>query len=150
MLYLIPVGTGLVLVLLVAGFFLLADLLVAAQSNLAFLGMWIVSTRSDLAGFLPFDADALSSSNIQHMAHFRIKIKDCLVKLHKKKNEIWRTPLKHPNPPIFGCASMAPLPVGQGSKEPARGGVLGVSSATSFFLNSPYRQRLPSDGHVSD
>ena len=30
------------------------------------------------------------------------------------------------------------LPVGQGSKEPARGGVLGVSSATSFFLNSPY------------
>ena len=33
---------------------------------------------------------------------------------------------------------MAPLPVGQGSKEPARGGVLGVSSATSFFLNSPY------------
>ena len=37
--------------------------------------------------------------------HFRIKIKDCLVKLHKKKNGIWRTPLKHPNPPIFGCAS---------------------------------------------
>ena len=34
--------------------------------------------------------------------------------------------------------SMASLPVGQGSKEPARGGVLGVSSATSFFLNSPY------------
>ena len=33
--------------------------------------------------------------------------------------------------------SMAPLPVGQGSREPARGGVLGVSSATSFFLNSP-------------
>ena len=28
--------------------------------------------------------------------------------------------------------------LGQGSKEPARGGVLGVSSATSFFLNSPY------------
>ena len=32
---------------------------------------------------------------------------------------------------------MAPLPVGQGSKEPARGGVLGVSSATSFFLEFP-------------
>ena len=29
---------------------------------------------------------------------------------------------------------MAPLPVGQGSKEPARGGVLGVSSATSGTL----------------
>ena len=42
--------------------------------------------------------------------------------------------MKHPKPPTFGCASMAPLPVGQGSKEPARGGVLGVSSATSFFL----------------
>ena len=34
---------------------------------------------------------------------------------------------------------MAPLPVGQGSKEPARGGVLGVSSATSFFLEFPLR-----------
>ena len=32
---------------------------------------------------------------------------------------------------------MAPLPVGQGSKEPARGGVLGVSSATSFFNEFP-------------
>ena len=32
---------------------------------------------------------------------------------------------------------MEPLPVGQGSKEPARGGVLGVSSATSFFLEFP-------------
>ena len=32
---------------------------------------------------------------------------------------------------------MAPPPVGQGSKEPARGGVLGVSSATSFFLEFP-------------
>ena len=35
---------------------------------------------------------------------------------------------------------MAPLPVGQGSKEPARGGVLGVSSATSFFLEFPLRK----------
>ena len=37
---------------------------------------------------------------------------------------------------------MAPLPVGQGSKEPARGGVLGVSSATSFFLEFPLFQVL--------
>ena len=63
-------GTGLVLVLLVAGFFLLADLLLlvvllfAAQSNLAFLGMWRCSTRPDLAELLPFDADAGSSSNM--------------------------------------------------------------------------------------
>ena len=59
-----------VLVLLVAGFFLLADLLLlvvllfAAQSNLAFLGMWRCSTRPDLAELLPFDADAGSSSNM--------------------------------------------------------------------------------------
>ena len=59
-----------VLVLLVAGFFLLADLLLlvvllfAAQSNLAFLGMWIELTRMDLAELLPFDADAGSSSNM--------------------------------------------------------------------------------------
>ena len=52
-------------------------------------------------------------------------------------NRIELTRILHPNPPIFGCVSMAPLPVGQGSKEPARGGVLGVSSATSFFLNFP-------------
>ena len=51
-------GTGLVLVLLVAGFFLLADLLLlvvllfAAQSNLAFLGMWIELTPIELAAFL--------------------------------------------------------------------------------------------------
>ena len=52
--------------------FLLADLLLlvsrtidfAAQSNLAFLGMWIESTRPDLAELLPFDADAGSSSNM--------------------------------------------------------------------------------------
>ena len=37
---------------------------------------------------------------------------------------------------------MAPLPVGQGSKEPARGGVLGVSSATSFFLEFPLITRI--------
>ena len=69
-LYLIPVGTGLVLVLLVAGFFLLADLLLlvvllfAAQSNLAFLGMWIELNRVYQAELLPFDADAGSSSNM--------------------------------------------------------------------------------------
>ena len=69
-LYLIPVGADMVLVLLVAGFFLLADLLLlvvllfAAQSNLAFLGMWRCSTRPDLAELLPFDADAGSSSNM--------------------------------------------------------------------------------------
>lgn len=53
-------------------FFLLADLLLlvrrtidfAAQSNLAFLGMWRCSTRPDLAELLPFDADAGSSSNM--------------------------------------------------------------------------------------
>ena len=50
--------------------FLLADLLLlvtidfAAQSNLAFLGMWRCSTRPDLAELLPFDADAGSSSNM--------------------------------------------------------------------------------------
>ena len=46
--------------------FLLADLLLlfAAQSNLAFLGMWIESTRPDLAELLPCDADAGSSSNM--------------------------------------------------------------------------------------
>ena len=39
----------------------------AAQSNLAFLGMWITSSRPDLAGFLPFDADAGShNGEIQH------------------------------------------------------------------------------------
>ena len=43
---------------------------------------------------------------------------------------------------------MAPLPVGQGSKEPARGGVLGVSSATSFFLEFPLQGRgLDSGGY---
>ena len=40
---------------------------------------------------------------------------------------------------------MAPLPVGQGSKEPARGGVLGVSSATSFFLEFPLLKKAPTD-----
>ena len=52
--------------------FLLADLLLlvrrtidfAAQSNLAFLGMWRCSNRPDLAELLPFDADAGSSSNM--------------------------------------------------------------------------------------
>ena len=55
--------------------FLLADLLLlvrrtidfAAQSNLAFLGMWIELNRPGLASFLPFgpfDADAGSSSNM--------------------------------------------------------------------------------------
>ena len=52
--------------------FLLADLLLlvrrtidfAAQSNLAFLGMWIELNRPDVASFLPFDADAGSSSNM--------------------------------------------------------------------------------------
>ena len=39
-------------------------LTVAAQSNLAFLGMWRCSTRPDLAELLPFDADAGSSSNM--------------------------------------------------------------------------------------
>ena len=39
-------------------------LLFAAQSNLAFLGMWRCSTRPDLAELLPFDADAGSSSNM--------------------------------------------------------------------------------------
>ena len=61
-----------VLVLLVAGFFLLADLLLlvrrtidfAAQSNLAFLGMWIELNRVYQAELLPFDADAGSSSNM--------------------------------------------------------------------------------------
>ena len=53
-----------VLVLLVAGFFLLADLLFAAQSNLAFLGMWRCSTRPDLAELLPFDEDAGRDPNI--------------------------------------------------------------------------------------
>ena len=36
----------------------------AAQSNLAFLGMWRCSNRPDLAELLPFDADAGSSSNM--------------------------------------------------------------------------------------
>ena len=36
----------------------------AAQSHLAFLGMWRCSTRPDLAELLPFDADAGSSSNM--------------------------------------------------------------------------------------
>ena len=52
-------------------FFLLADLLLlvrrtidfAAQSNLAFLGMWITSNGVYQAELLPFDADAGSSSN---------------------------------------------------------------------------------------
>jgi len=69
-LYLIPVGTDMVLVLLVAGFFSSltssssSSLLFAAQSNLAFLGMWRCSTRPNLAELLPFDADAGSSSNM--------------------------------------------------------------------------------------
>ena len=48
-------------------------------------------------------------------------------------------PLKNTQTPYFWLRvhSTPPGPVGQGSKEPARGGVLGVSSATSFFLNSP-------------
>ena len=41
-----------------------ADFCSAAQSNLAFLGMWRCSTRPDLAELLPFDADAGSSSNM--------------------------------------------------------------------------------------
>ena len=51
-----------VLVLLVAG--CLPRRVSAAQSNLAFLGMWIELTRPDLAELLPFDADAGSSSNM--------------------------------------------------------------------------------------
>ena len=43
---------------------------------------------------------------------------------------------------------MAPLPVGQGSKEPARGGVLGVSSATSFFLEFPLLPSAMPNGHT--
>ena len=42
----------------------LGEPLTAAQSNLAFLGMWRCSTRPDLAELLPFDADAGSSSNM--------------------------------------------------------------------------------------
>jgi hypothetical protein len=61
----------------------------------------------------------------------------------RRKMGSGRALLKHPNPPIFGCASMAPLTVGQGSKEPARGGVLGVSSATSFFLEFPLSRGIP-------
>ena len=49
------------MVLLVAGPF---SSIFAAQSNLAFLGMWRCSTRPDLAELLPFDADAGSSSNM--------------------------------------------------------------------------------------
>ena len=53
-------------------YFLLADLLLlvrrtidfAAQSNLAFLGMWITSNGVYQAELLPFDADAGSSSNM--------------------------------------------------------------------------------------
>ena len=53
-------------------YFLLADLLLlvrrtidfAAQSNLAFLGMWIELNRVYPAELLPFDADAGSSSNM--------------------------------------------------------------------------------------
>ena len=69
-LYLIPVGGG--MVLLVAGPFSSltssssssSSSIFAAQSNLAFLGMWRCSTRPDLAELLPFDADAGSSSNM--------------------------------------------------------------------------------------
>jgi hypothetical protein len=95
----------------------------------------------DKAGPVQF----VHNGEIQHMALFRIKIKDCLclVKSHKKKNGIWRTPLKHPNPTVFGCASMEPLPVGQGSKEPARGGVLGSLAPPRFFMI--YEFPLPRD-----
>ena len=41
-----------------------ADFCSAAQSNLAFLGMWIELNRVDQAELLPFDADAGSSSNM--------------------------------------------------------------------------------------
>ena len=68
-LYFISVGGG--MVLLVAVFFSSltsssssSSSIFAAQSNLAFLGMWIELTRPDLAELLPFDADAGSSSNM--------------------------------------------------------------------------------------
>jgi len=69
-LYLIPVGGG--MVLLVAGPFSSltssssssSSSIFAAQSNLAFLGMWIESTGSTQSELLPFDADAGSSSNM--------------------------------------------------------------------------------------
>ena len=52
--------------LLVAGAFssLTSSSSFAAQSNLAFLGMWIELNRVYQAELLPFDADAGSSSNM--------------------------------------------------------------------------------------
>ena len=49
---------------LLADLLLLVVLLFAAQSNLAFLGMWIELNRVYQAELLPFDADAGSSSNM--------------------------------------------------------------------------------------
>ena len=127
------------MVLLVAGPF---SSIFAAQSNLAFLGMWRCSTRPDLAELLPFDEDAGSSSNMVSSQPGRPNRVQSWAE--RSKNTIRRGAsyfsMEETSdlPPIFGCASMAPPPVGQGSKEPARGGVLGVSSATSFFLNFPY------------
>jgi len=100
--------------------------------------MWRCSTRPDLAELLPFDADAGSSSNMVSSQPGRpLGLQSWSGEIKNTFVAAWRAPLKHPAQPIFGCASMAPLLVGQGSKEPARGGVLGVSSATSFFLEFP-------------
>jgi hypothetical protein len=122
--------------LLVAGAFSASRSLPHNKSNLAFLGMWIVSTRSDLAGFLPFDADALSSSNIQHMAHFRIKIKDCLVKLHKKKKWDLEDPFQTPKPPYFWLRVHGTPPGGSGKQRTSPGGRVGcIVGGLSIFCN---------------
>ena len=68
--------------------FLLADLLLlvrrtidfAAQSNLAFLGMWITSNGVYQAELLPFDADAGSTSNMV-----------------SSQRQAWRKPGRHPS-----------------------------------------------------
>ena len=60
------------------------------------------------------------------------------MKLHKRNKWDLEEPFETPKPTIFGCASMGLLPVGQGSKEPARGGVLGISAPPRFILNFPY------------
>jgi hypothetical protein len=57
--------------------------------------------------------------------------------LHKKKKKGSGGALQNTQTPLFLAARpwRTPPAVGQGSKEPARGGrgALGVSSATSFF-----------------
>ena len=65
------------------------------------------------------------NGEIQHMAHFRIKIKDCLVKLHKRKKWDLEEPFKTPKPHYFWLRVHGTALGGSGKQRTSRGGRVG-------------------------